>query len=187
MSTPQTFATPAAFRAWLKANHKVAEEIWLRLAKKDSGQTSLSYAQALDEALCFGWIDAQKKGLDDTWWLQRFCPRRPGSKWSKVNVQHVARLTAAKRMQPAGRKAFEETQQDGRVSAAYDSPKNAEPPPDFLKALAKNKAAKAFFATLSRANVYAIVYRLQTAKKPETRARRMDQIVAMLERGEAFH
>jgi uncharacterized protein YdeI (YjbR/CyaY-like superfamily) len=181
------FKTAAAFRAWLATNHDQCEGIWLRLFKKDSGRAAVTYAEALDEALCFGWIDGQVKSLDELSWIQRFTPRRARSGWSKLNTEHVERLTQAGLMRPAGLLAVAAAKADGRWHSAYDSPKNAKPPEDFLRALGKNKQAKAFFATLNRANVYAIVYRLQTAKKPETRARRMEMIFAMLGRGEKFH
>jgi uncharacterized protein YdeI (YjbR/CyaY-like superfamily) len=152
-----------------------------------SGEASITYAEALDQALCFGWIDGQKKPCDERSWLQKFTPRRAGSGWSKTNTQHVERLSRSGLMESAGRKAVEEAKVDGRWQAAYDSPRQAAPPEDFMAALARNRKARLFFRTLNKANVYAIVYRLQTAKKPETRARRMNMIVEMLERGEKFH
>jgi uncharacterized protein YdeI (YjbR/CyaY-like superfamily) len=181
------FKTTADFRAWLETNHGQCGGIWLRFFKKDSGKPTVTYAEALDEALCFGWIDGQAKPLDELSWIQKFTPRRARSGWSKRNTEHVERLTKAGLMMPAGLLAVAAAKADGRWHAAYDSPRNARPPEDFLKALGKNKPAKAFFETLNRANVYAIVYRLQTAKKPETRARRMETILAMLGRGEKFH
>ena len=181
------FKSAAAFRAWLTTNHGKCDGIWLRLFKKDSGKATVTYAEALDQALCFGWIDGQVKSLDELSWVQKFTPRRARSGWSKRNTEHVERLTKAGVMMPAGLQQVEAAKADGRWAAAYESPKNAEPPADFLKALAKDKKAKAFFETLNKANVYAIVYRLQTAKKPETRVRRMEGILAMLGRGEKFH
>jgi len=181
------FKLAAEFRAWLANNHHEPAGIWLRIFKKDSGQKTVTYAEALDQALCFGWIDGQKKTFDEHSWIQRFTPRRARSGWSKINTQHVERLTIAGLMMPAGVKAVEAAKADGRWQAAYDSGRNAAPPEDFLAALGNNKKAKTFFETLNRANVYAIVYRLQTAKKPETRARRMENILAMLSRGEKFH
>ncbi|HEV2692976.1 MAG TPA: YdeI/OmpD-associated family protein [Verrucomicrobiae bacterium] len=188
-STTQTsaFKSQADFRAWLMDNHDKCEGIWLRLFKKASGEATVTYAEALDEALCFGWIDGQKKSLDELSWIQKFTPRRARSGWSKRNTEHVERLTKAGLMMPAGILAVEAAKADGRWHTAYESPKNALPPEDFLKALGKDKKAKAFFETLNRANVYAIVYRLQTAKKAETRARRMAAILAMMKRGEKFH
>jgi uncharacterized protein YdeI (YjbR/CyaY-like superfamily) len=181
------FRSPAAFRKWLEANHRESDGIWLRIFKKDSQQPSITYAEALDEALCFGWIDGQKQRRDESSWLQRFCPRRPKSGWSKINTQHAERLIQSGRMKVAGQAEIDVAKNDGRWISAYDSPSNATFPDDFLAALAKNKKAKAFFDSLNKANRYAISYRLQTAKKPETRQRRMETILAMLARREAFH
>jgi uncharacterized protein YdeI (YjbR/CyaY-like superfamily) len=174
-------------RSWLEKNHASSDGIWLRLFKKGSGKRTITYAEALDELLCFGWIDGQKKPEDELSWLQRACPRRPGSKWSRLNTQHAERLIKSGRMTEAGLQAVELAKADGRWTAAYDSPKDASPPLDFLKELANDKKAQSFFETLNRANVYSIVYRLQTAKKPETRAKRMKMILAMMARGEKFH
>ena len=151
------------------------------------GIPSVSYAEALDSALCYGWIDAQKDKFDAESWLQRFCPRRPKSQWSKRNIVHVERLRKAKRMKVAGLAEVAAAKADGRWAAAYDPPSQHEVPADFLAALAKDKKALAFLAGLNRANTYAIAYRLQTAKKPETRVKRFDQILGMLKRGEKFH
>jgi uncharacterized protein YdeI (YjbR/CyaY-like superfamily) len=181
------FKSPVQFRSWLEKNHAGSEGIWLRFFKKDSGQKSITYAEALDQALCYGWIDGQALGYDRQSWLQRFTPRRPKSGWSKRNTGHVERLTKAGQMAPAGLRAVAAAKADGRWQAAYDSPGNAAPPDDFLRALGKNKQAKAFFETLNRTNVYAIVYRLQTAKKPETREQRMKMILEKLRRKEKFH
>jgi len=138
-------------------------------------------------ALCYGWIDAVKKSYDAESWLQRFCPRRPKGKWSKMNTQHAQRLIKTGRMKPAGLAAVVAAKEDGRWKAAYDSPSQAEVPADFLAALAKDKRALAFFRSLNRANHYAIVYRLQTAKKPETRQRRFDLLVTMMKKGQRIH
>jgi uncharacterized protein YdeI (YjbR/CyaY-like superfamily) len=183
----QSFKSSADFRQWLESNHAGSTGIWLRFFKKTSKEESLSYAQALDQALCFGWIDGQKKPFDAQSWLQRFTPRRPKSAWSKNNTEHIARLTTAGAMTAAGLAAVAAAKADGRWQAAYASQRNAGPPADFLKELGENKKAKAFFETLNKANVYAIVYRLQTAKKPETRARRMEVILAMMAQGKKFH
>lgn len=183
----QSFPTPAKFRAWLKKHHSRPGGFWLRIFKKGSGEKSITYAEALDEALCHGWIDGQKKSLDAVSWLQKFTPRRRASGWSRVNTAHAERLITAGRMMSAGLAQVDAAKADGRWTAAYDSPRNAMPPEDFLAALEKTAEARAFFATLNRANVYAIVYRLQTAKKPETRAKRMAAILGMLARGEKFH
>ena len=173
----KSFKAPDVFRAWLLKHHAKAPGIWLRFFKKASGKKTISYDEALDQALCFGWIDGQVQRCDEDSYLQRFTPRRPRSPWSKRNTEHVARLHAAGLVMPAGIAAIEAARADGRWNAAYASPKNAAPPDDFLIALAKRKKAQAFFNTLSRANLYAIIYRLTTCKKPETRTRRMQQIL----------
>jgi uncharacterized protein YdeI (YjbR/CyaY-like superfamily) len=181
------FRSSSEFRKWLGANHSQSNGIWLRIFKKDSGEPTGTYAEALDEALCFGWIDGQKQRQDDTSWLQRFTPRRPKSGWSKINTQHAERLIRGGRVKAAGLAQIVAAKKDGRWTAAYDSPSNATFPEGFLAELRKNKKAKAFFESLNKANRYAIAYRLQTAKKPETRRRRVEMILAMLARGEAFH
>ena len=181
------FKSPTEFRHWLEINHKECDGIWLRIFKKDSGKKSITYAEALDQALCYGWIDGLKRSFDEQSWLQKFTPRRAKSGWSKVNTEHVERLFTAGQMTPAGREAVEAAKSDGRWQAAYDSPRNATPPKEFLAELAKDKKANAFFETLNKANRYAIIYRLQTARKLETRARRQKQILEMLHRGEKFH
>jgi uncharacterized protein YdeI (YjbR/CyaY-like superfamily) len=183
----QIFKSSADFRQWLEKNHARSDGIWLRIFKKVSSEKSLTYAEALDQALCYGWIDGQKKPFDEQSWLQRFTRRRAKSGWSKINTQHVARLIKAGAMTPAGLEAVEAAKADGRWKAAYASPRNARPPEDFLKELEKNSKAKAFFETLNKANVYSIVYRLDTAKKAETRAKRMKMILAMMAQGKKFH
>lgn len=182
-----SFKSSAEFRRWLEENHASTDGIWLRIFKKDSGESSITYAEALDECLCFGWIDGQKRSHDERSWLQRITPRRAESAWSKTNTQHAERLIKSGQMTRAGLAAVEAAKADGRWQAAYASPRQAAPPDDFLKALGKDKKAQAFFETLNKANVFSIVYRLQTAKKPETRERRMKAILAMLARGEKFH
>jgi len=181
------FKSATHFRRWLAEHHGSADGIWLRMFKKNSGKATVTYAEALDQALCFGWIDGQKKAYDKLSFIQRFTPRRAKSSWSKLNTQHVARLTKAGLMRRAGRAAVEAAKADGRWQAAYDSHRNAAPPEDFLRALNRDRKAKSFFESLSKGNVYAIVYRLQTAKKPETRARRLQTILGMMSRGEKFH
>ncbi len=181
------FKTPADFRRWLEKNCDQSDGVWLRIFKKGSGETSITHAEALEQALCYGWIDGQKKPYNEGSFIQKFTPRRARSAWSKINTEHVERLIKAGQMTPAGLSAVQAAKADGRWQRAYDSPRNAAPPEDFLRALAKNKKAETFFATLNRANVYAIVYRLQTANKPETRERRLKMILAMLDRGERFH
>lgn len=185
--TVVAFASSRAFRAWLSKNHGKSPGIWLQIFKKDSGAESINYAEALDQALCFGWIDGQKKPRDGKSWLQKFTPRRPRSRWSKKNTEHAERLTKSGEMTPFGLSEISAAKSDGRWNAAYDSFGSAAPPADFLRELAKHKRAGAFFKTLSKTNLYSIVYRLQTAKKPETRKKRMETIIKMLEQGKTFH
>ncbi|CAM5635991.1 YdeI/OmpD-associated family protein [Streptomyces viridochromogenes] len=181
------FESAEAFQAWLGENHAVSPGIWLKLRKKSPGVVALDYAQALDVALCYGWIDGQKAGLDDQWWLQRFTPRTARSKWSKVNRDKVAALIEQGRMQPAGQAEIDRAKADGRWDAAYDSSRTATVPDDLAAALAAEPAAAEFFEALDRQNRYAILYRVQDAKKPETRARRIEKFVAMLAKGEKLH
>ena len=181
------FASPRAFRTWLAKNHDRSEGILLRIYKKESATDSITYAEALDQALCFGWIDGQKLPGDKKSWLQKFTPRQARGKWSKNNTAHAERLIASGEMTPAGLKEVNAAKQDGRWSAAYESFSNATIPDDFHKALARNKTAKAFFETLNATNRYSIAYRLQTAKKPETRQKRLQDILEKLARGEKFH
>ncbi len=183
----RSFASASAWEKWLAANHLKPDGIWLRIFKKETGKKTVTYAEALDEALCYGWIDGQKKKFDSDSWIQKFTPRRPRSIWSKRNIEHIERLTKEKRMKAAGLKAFEDAKKDGRLAAAYDSASNSTIPEDFLKRLEKNKKAKAFFDTLNKANKYAITFRLQTAKKPETREKRMNLILEMMAKGEKFY
>jgi uncharacterized protein YdeI (YjbR/CyaY-like superfamily) len=178
--------SPEEWEAWLEAN-PAATGVWLKFAKKGTGVTTVDYGQALDVALCFGWIDGQTARLDQTYYLQRFTPRTKRSKWSKRNREHVARLTEEGRMRPAGLAAVEAAKADGRWDAAYDSPSTATVPDDLQAELDANPKAAAFFAALSSANRYAILYQLQDAKRPETRARRIAKYVAMCERGEKVH
>ena len=167
--------------------HARAPALLLRIYKKDSGVASVTYAEALDQALCFGWIDGQKLPFDANSWVQRFTPRKAKGRWSKINVGHVDRLIEEGHMTPAGLKEVEAAKTDGRWAAAYDSPANATVPPEFVKELARNTKAKQFYATLNKANLYAIAYRLQTAKRPETKIKRIKLIIDMLARGEKFH
>jgi uncharacterized protein YdeI (YjbR/CyaY-like superfamily) len=181
------FKSAPHFRAWLSEQHDKMDGIWLRIFKKYSGKATVTYAEALDQALCFGWIDGQKKSYDELSFIQRFTPRRAKSSWSKLNTQHFERLFKAGQMRSAGLAAVDAAKADGRWQAAYDSHRTGAPPKDFLNALSRDKKAKAFFETLNKANVYAIVYRLQTAKKRETRERRLRTILGMMSRGEKFH
>ena len=181
------FAKPADFERWLRKHHAKAPCIWVKYAKKKSGIPSIDWNQAVDVALCYGWIDGQAKAFDEMYSLQRFTPRGKQSKWSKLNRERVARLTKAGRMQAAGLAEVERAKADGRWDTAYDSAATAKVPDDLAKALEKSAKAKKFFESLSAANRYSILYRLQEAKKPETRARRPAKFVDMLKKGETLH
>ncbi len=184
------FTDAAAFASWLAGQHAQSPGIWLKIPKKKrAGGTAPgpSYAEALEVALCYGWIDGQKDRLDDDYWLQRFTPRRPGSRWSKINTDKAAGLIEAGRMQPAGWREVEQARADGRWDAAYAGSRAMTVPPDLERALAASDAAREFFATLSGANRYAILYRIGAAKRPETRARRIATYVAMLAAHETIH
>jgi uncharacterized protein YdeI (YjbR/CyaY-like superfamily) len=181
------FASARSFRTWLSKNHKSSEGIWLQIFKKNSDVASVTYAEAIDQALCFGWIDGQKKPFDEDSWLQRFTPRRAKSIWSAKNTSRAEKLIKSGDMNAAGLKEIEAAKADGRWKKAYASSKNAEMPADFLKELSKNKKAQKFFETLNKTNLFSIYYRLHTAKKPETRERRMKEIIQMLATGEKFH
>lgn len=181
------FATKNKWAEWLARQHDKSSGVWLKLAKKDSGIASVTYDEALEAALCDGWIDGQKKGFDEQYWLQKFTPRGPKSIWSKVNTLKAEKLIANGEMKLAGLKAIEAAKQDGRWEAAYDSQKSISVPDDFEAALNKHKKAKAFFATLNSVNRYAILFRIQTAKEAETRMKRIRQFVEMLERNEKLH
>lgn len=167
--------------------HARAVCLLLRIYKKDSGVPSVTYAEALDQALCFGWIDGQKLPLDANSWVQKFTPRRTKSNWSKINIAHADRLIREGQMTPAGLKQIEAAKADGRWATAYDSSANATIPAEFVEELARNPKARQFYATLNKANLYSIAYRLQTAKRAETRIKRIKLIVEMLARGETFH
>jgi uncharacterized protein YdeI (YjbR/CyaY-like superfamily) len=181
------FPTQKDWKKWLAKNNSKSNGIWLRFFKKHSGVTSVTYNEALDEALCYGWIDGQLKKFDEDSYLQKFTPRRKRSIWSKRNKDHVARLISEGRMTQAGLKEIEAAKADGRWDRGYDSPGNMKIPDDFLKEVSKNKKSKEFFESLNRANKYSITWRLQTAKKPETRQKRMKAILDMLKEGKKFH
>jgi len=181
------FKNPAEWRQWLADHHADTDGLWLRLYKKASGVASVTYAEALDDALCYGWIDGLKKSYDELSYLQKFTPRRKNSLWSKRNIEHIARLTEASLMMPAGDAEVARAKQDGRWDAAYDKPSEMIIPDYFLVELHKSPEAEAFFATLNKTNRYAIAWSLQTAKTDETRKRRQDKILAMLEAGEKLH
>ena len=181
------FANKKKWASWLARQHEKSSGVWLQLAKKDSGIPSVTYEEAVDVALCYGWIDGQKKSYDNRYWLQKFTPRGPKSIWSKINTKKAEQLIASGEMQPAGLKAVEAARQDGRWEAAYASQKNISIPEDFQAALDQSKKAKASFAALKSAERYSILFRIQTAKKPETRAKRIQQFVEMLEKNEKIH
>jgi uncharacterized protein YdeI (YjbR/CyaY-like superfamily) len=181
------FDDQQAWAEWLDEHHADAPGAWLRLAKKGAPYASVSYAEALDVALCYGWIDSHVKGFDEQSWIQKFSPRGPKSIWSKINRDKVQALTEAGSMKPAGILAVESAKADGRWDAAYDSQRTATVPDDLQAALDANPKAKEFFATLNGANRYAILFRVQTARKPGTRAKRIATLVEMLERNEKIH
>jgi len=174
------FASQDLWEAWLAEQPSTSGGLWLKMAKKETGIDSVTYAQALDGALCYGWIDGQKDKFDDKYWLQLFTPRRPKSKWSKINCTKVAELIDKGRMRAAGLRQVELAKSDGRWDAAYAGARTITVPDDLQKELDKNDVAREFFAALDRTNRYAILYRIHDASKPETRARRIEKFVAML-------
>jgi len=182
-----SFKTPKELEKWLEKNHASSKGIWLRLFKKESGEKFVTYKEALDEMLCHGWIDGQVKKYDDKSWIRKFTPRGSKSIWSKINTDHIERLTKEGRMKANGLAEVEKAKADGRWHKAYDSPTEMKMPDDFMKAVSKNKKAKIFFESLNKANKYAIGWRLQTAKKPETREKRMQIILQMMAEGKKFH
>jgi uncharacterized protein YdeI (YjbR/CyaY-like superfamily) len=181
------FKSQDAWAKWLETNHAKSPGIWMRIAKKDGGLTSVNYAEALDVALCHGWIDGQKRPLDEASWLQRFTPRGARSMWSTINKGKAKTLIESGRMRPSGMAAIESAKADGRWDAAYGPSSTAEVPPELRAALDRSPKAKAFFETLRGANRYALIYRVHTAKKPETKAKRVADFIARLERGETIH
>ena len=185
--SPTLFKSAKAFEAWLKKHHATSDGLWLQIAKKGADEPSVTYPEAVELALCWGWIDGQKKGLDDQHFLQRFTPRRARSIWSKINVDKVAALIEAGRMQASGQAQIDAAKADGRWAKAYDGARTSTVPDDLLAALDATPKAKAFFATVNATNRYAVLWRVQTAVKPETRAKRIAQLVEMLARGEVVH
>ena len=182
----QHFHNDKEWEQWL-SDHSGSKGLWLKIAKKEAGIASVNYAHALDVALCHGWIDGQKKGLDAQFFLQRFTPRRPRSLWSKINIGHVERLTAAGRMASAGQREVDAAKADGRWQAAYAGSSLMEVPAELAAALARNRKAKAFFETLDKTNRYSFCWRVHTARKPETRTARAAKFVKMLAKGEKIH
>ncbi|MEZ2440293.1 uncharacterized protein YdeI (YjbR/CyaY-like superfamily) [Chitinophaga sp. W3I9] len=192
MATPKElpelfFETQQQWEKWLAKNHAQEDGVWLRMYKKDTKIPSINYAQALEEALCYGWIDGQSKSVDEKSFIQKFTPRRAKSIWSERNTKHIERLTAEGKMKPAGIHQVELAKADGRWEKAYATQSEATVPDDFMAALKKNKKAAAFFETLNKQNKFAIYFRLQNAKKAETRAKRIVDFIAKLERHEKFH
>jgi uncharacterized protein YdeI (YjbR/CyaY-like superfamily) len=181
------FASRDEFAAWLEEHHETAAGLWVKIAKKATGIATVTHLEALDVALCHGWIDGQRQAHDDVWFLQRFTPRKPRSRWSKINRDKATALIESGAMKPAGLREVERAKADGRWDAAYDGQKTATVPDDLQAALDANPKAREFFETLRGQNRYAILYRLQDAKRPETRARRLEKFVAMLNRGETLH
>jgi uncharacterized protein YdeI (YjbR/CyaY-like superfamily) len=181
------FASPAEWEAWLDAEHADSDGVWLKFAKKGSGVETVVYADALDVALCYGWIDSQVRSLDERFYLQKFTPRRAKSKWSQINREKIEQLTKQGRMKPAGLAQVELAKADGRWEAAYAPPTKLEVPADLQQALDASPQAAEFWAGLNKSNRYAIIYQLEDAKKPETRVRRLGKFVAMLERGEKLY
>ncbi|HSX09540.1 MAG TPA: YdeI/OmpD-associated family protein [Candidatus Saccharimonadales bacterium] len=181
------FETPKEFENWLNKNHHAFSAVWIKFAKKKSGAVSISYDEALEVAICYGWIDGLLNKFDEKYYVVRFTPRKKQSIWSKVNKNTVGRLIKEGKMKPSGLEAIENAKANGRWEAAYDSSATMQLPDDFLTELAKDKKAEEFFKTLTRANTYAIAFRLQTATRPETRAKRMKELLEMLKRGEKLH
>lgn len=181
------FGVQADWDSWLAANHERSEGVWLKIAKRGAAERSVSYAEAVGSALCFGWIDARKGSYDESHYLQRFTPRRPRSIWSRVNREKALELIAAGRMRPAGVRAVDAARANGRWESAYEPASTASVPEDFQALLDAKPAAGAFFATLTGTNRYAILHRIQTAKRPETRAKRMAKFITMLERHETIY
>jgi uncharacterized protein YdeI (YjbR/CyaY-like superfamily) len=186
-SSVRLFKSKRDWATWLEKNHRKNSGLWLRLAKKDSGLKSVTYQEALEVALCYEWIDGQKRPEDERTWLQRFVPRSPKSVWSKINREKAFALIASGEMKAAGSEAVENAKKDGRWDTAYESSSKATVPADFQAALDANPQAKAFFEVLDRANRYAVLWRIQTVKKVETRTRKIQQFIEMLERKEKIH
>jgi uncharacterized protein YdeI (YjbR/CyaY-like superfamily) len=182
-----SFASAREWEEWLEENHAACAGVWITIAKKDAGIESVRYPEVLESALCFGWVDGRREALDERFFLQRFTPRRPRSKWSRINREKAERLIAAGRMRRAGLAEVERAKADGRWEAAYESQSRTVVPDDLERELDTRPKAKAFFSQLSSQSRYAILYRLQDAKKPETRAQRLAKFVAMLEAGETIH
>jgi len=183
----QSFATPEAWEDWLGVHSGEPDGIWIKIAKKGSGIPTVTYEEALDVALCYGWIDGLLRSINAQYYMQKFTPRRSKSLWSKRNISKVTELIAAGRMQPSGLAAIDAAKADGRWAMAYDPPTTMQMPDDYKSALASNPAAKAHYETLNKTNVYAILWRIQTAKNPATRKQQIETLVAMLAAGKHIH
>jgi len=181
------FESPTIFEQWLENHYAELSGIWLKIAKKNSQRQSVSYAEALEVALCYGWIDGQKRAYDEQFFLQKFTPRRAKSIWSKVNVDKVVMLIAEHKMKPSGLAVVEAAKKDGRWDQAYDSASTITTPPDFQIALDQNLQAKEFYTTLNKTNTYAILWRIQTAKTPQARQAKIEKLIDMLNRGQTIH
>jgi len=184
---PLRFATQRAFETWLRKNHASSDGVWLLIAKPGADKPTIAYPEAVEVALCYGWIDGQKKSIDAHHWLQRFTPRRARSLWSRANRARAEALIQSGRMQPSGMAEIDRARSDGRWDAAYEGARAAVVPSDLQAALDAEPAASAFFAGLDRANRFAVLWRVQTATRPETRSRRIETLVTMLARGEKIH
>jgi uncharacterized protein YdeI (YjbR/CyaY-like superfamily) len=180
------FKSAAEWERWLARNHSRSNGIWLRLFRKGSEVRSVKGAEALDAALCYGWITGQARA-DEISTLWRFCPRRPGSLWSRVNTMHIERLTKEGRMKPSGIRAVEEAKKDGRWERAYHPPSTAVLPADLMEKMRRNRKVRSFFETLNKTNRYAIIFRIETTKDPEKRKKRIDEVIRRLEEGRKFH
>lgn len=181
------FTTQRAWAKWLRSNHSSTDGVWIKFAKKSSGLPTVTYDEALELALCYGWIDAKMKSLDESYYVQLFVPRRPKSRWSKRNTEIVTALIEQGKMRPAGLREIERAQADGRWDAAYDRPSTATVPDDLARALKRNAKARRFFESLNKTNRYAILWQIQDAKRPDTRARRIEKFVAMLAEGKKLY
>ncbi len=182
-----SFATQQDWEAWLNEHHTDTKGLWLKIAKKETGIPSVSYPEALESALCYGWIDGQKASCDDKYWLQKFTPRSPKSMWSKVNCDKATELIATARMQPAGLRQVQLARADGRWDLAYESQSKITIPDDFQRELDNNQQAKEFFNTLNSVNRYAILRRIQISKKPETRTARIQKFIDMLSKHQKLY
>lgn len=192
MATPQPheifeFKSPGEWEQWLAENYSKQEGLWLKIAKKGTGVTTVTYLQALEVALCYGWIDGQIKSVDSIYFVQKFTPRRPKSLWSKINTKRVEQLISEGRMKAPGYEQIERAKADGRWEKAYGSSSNLAPPEDLLSALSKNKPAEEFYKTLNKTNLFAIYYRIETSKRPETREKRIREIIEMLSKGKKLY